>query len=931
VNDEPPLPLSYVGGTTRIGGRRIPDRAGQSPLAQGLARAGLNIGTVRGGARVVLAYRARASRRVAAAGLKPRATISSREDVVPTQANAPAQMTLSELAGRISRIPGVAAADGLAFVDLPPGSLRVDGTTVRRPVRVFGFDRGYQRRYPSIRVSTGGFGSHTALLSAEASRTAGAGLGAAARLSLPGGRRLRLPVGGIADLSRAKPLFYSRNSNKLEAFLYVPDSVIVSPATFAHAILPAFRAANAAQGTLLKSPPVEEVDVLVDHARLHSDPAAALAQTRSIGDSIDSIAPSQGYLIDNISNTLGVAAKDAAVGRRMFLFLGLPGILLAAFLAAYAGSLLAGTQRREQAALRVRGAGPRHLRRLLVYRALGLAGVGSVLGAGLGFLCVMAILGASTLLAASATNLVVSGLIALGAGILTTGLALYVPGRRSLARDVGEERAELPVARAPAWRRFGLDFALLAAAGIAEFIAFRAGAFDAPLGSVTTGQSVSLPTHLLLAPLGAWIGGTLLAVRAFEALAARAPAAKPPRFGPVVAGTLGRSLRRRSWPFAAGVLAVALVTAFGMSLATFAATYDAAKAADSRFTVGSDLRLTPSPLASHPVPPSFASSLRVSGVSAVTPVAAKPENAVLIGPHNQDLKELTAIDPTGFRRVAPLSDSFFRGRSAAAAMAAIERDRRALLVDSQTAGDLQVRTGSDVKVLLARGTKHQRLATFHVAGLFDRLPGFPQGTNLIANLGGYEAATGMHHVDFFLARTVDESPAGVTRAAAALHAGPAGAHAIIVDTTRTALDKDQSSLTALNIHGLVDLDSLFTLMMALTAIAVFVFGLMLHRRREYVTLRAQGMRTGELRRLVLGEVALVAGCGLAAGLLVGTGMAYLLVHVLRPLFILDPGIAFPGGELLRLVVLLVAATLAATVAASAILGRLRPVELLREQ
>src|SRR2546423_2561473 len=185
VNDEPPLPLSYVAGTTTMDSRPVADRAGQSPLAQGLARTGLNIGTVPGGATVKLKYAARASRAVPIATLKPRATISSRENVVPLQANAPAQLTLAQLVAKISRIPGVAAADGLSFVDLPPGSLRAGGTTVPGPVRVFAFDRGYQRHYPSIRVSAGGFGGRSALLSAEASHALAAGPGATAELTLP--------------------------------------------------------------------------------------------------------------------------------------------------------------------------------------------------------------------------------------------------------------------------------------------------------------------------------------------------------------------------------------------------------------------------------------------------------------------------------------------------------------------------------------------------------------------------------------------------------------------------------------------------------------------------------------------------------------------------------------------------------------------------
>ena len=131
---------------------------------------------------------------------------------------------------------------------------------------------------------------------------------------------------------------------------------------------------------------------------------------------------------------------------------------------------------------------------------------------------------------------------------------------------------------------------------------------------------------------------------------------------------------------------------------------------------------------------------------------------------------------------------------------------------------------------------------------------------------------------------------------------------IDIESTETALDKDQSSLTALNFQGLVDLDSFFVLLMSAAVIAIFIFGLMLQRRREYVTLRAQGLRARELQALVLGEAALVALCGLVAGMLVGAGMALLLMHVLRGLFILEPSVAFPAGDIAALAALVLAAT-----------------------
>ncbi len=932
VSGEPPAPLTYVAGSTTLDGRPLDDKGG-IPLAQGQARIGLNIGTVGPGRSVRLMYVARAARAVAATGaLRLRGTISSRENVLPTPANVSPPVTLDELAAKVGSLPGVAAADRLAFVDLPSGSLSAGGATVKETIRVFGFDRTYQQHYPSIRVVTGSFRGGAAVLSAEASRALAAGPGAMIELSVPGrSRPLTVRASGVANLARANPLFYSRRSGKLEDFLYVPNAIVLDPATFAHVIIPAFRAASAARGSIVKNLPLEELDVLVERSRLQSDPGTALAQTRAIAGGVRRIAPRQDYLIDNISNTLEVARDDASVAKRMFVFLGLPGALLAAFLAAYAGSILASAQRREQANLRLRGADRGHLLRMLVYRTLALAGVGSVIGTCLGFLSVLVILGRSTFFEAAATELLISGLIAVAVGVVLTALALYIPGHRSLRREIGQERSELALGPAPVWRRLRLDFVLLGAVAVGETVAFQAGAFDAPPGSVYTGRAVSLPSHLLLAPVAVWIAGTLVSVRFFQTVASRVPLPAPPRFGPPIRGTLARTLRRRSWALGGGVAAVGLVVAFGTSLAFFTATFDTAKAADSRFVVGSDLRVTPSVLSNRTHPPGFASKLLVPGVTATTPVVFKLENAVVTSAYDEARADLAAIDPASFERVAPLADSFFVGASAAGTMSALRAEPRGVLIEVTTADNLRIEKGDRVQVLLARGTKRQALVTLRVVGLFERFPGFAQGASLVANLGYYRAATGLRNVDFFLVATVDHGHAGLARAADALRAGPGRHDPITIDSTEDALDKDQSSLTALNVHGLLDLDSFFTLLMTGAGIAIFVFGMMLQRRREYVTLRAQGMRTREIRTLVLGEAAIVGLCGLAAGIVVGTGMAFLLVEVLRPLFILHPSVTVYTGDIVTLAGLAIAATLASAFVATDLLRRLDPTELLREE
>ena len=615
----------------------------------------------------------------------------------------------------------------------------------------------------------------------------------------------------------------------------------------------------------------------------------------------------------------------------MFIFLGLPGLLLAGFLATYAGSILAASARREQANLRLRGAGPRHLNRILAYRTLILAGAGSLLGTAAGFVSILAILGATSLFEAAPAQLGASALIAIGAGLVATGVAIYIPGRLALRREVSGERRELAIGTQPAWRRWRLDYAALIGAVVAAAVALRNGAFDAPPGAVSTGEAISLPSHLLLLPLGVWFAGTLLSVRAFEGIARSLPVSPPPRFGPIVGGILSRTLSRRSRPLVTGIVGVGLVIAFGIGLAMFASTYNRAKTADAQFTVGSSLRITPSPASTKPHPAAYARRLEVAGVTSATPVVGSLENAFLRSRFNSDVKDLAAIDVPSFTATAALKDDFFPGSTASKALAALGAHPAGILLDVGSAEALKLGVGDKAELLLARGSRRQQLRTVTVVGLFDRFPGFPDGLQVVANLGYFERQTGLRKIDFFLARTQDRSAAGVTAAAKAVQAGPGARDRLSVDTTETTFNKDQSSLTALNVRGLVDLDSFYTLAISAAVVAMFVFGLMLQRRREYVVLRAQGLPAPRLNLLIGGEAAFVAASGLLAGAAVGSALGLLLVRVLKPLFILPPVTALPWGDTALLAALLAAATLLSVLVALSVLRRLSPSEILREQ
>ena len=396
--------------------------------------------------------------------LGPSATFSSREIGIPVKANTSEPLSLDELTRQISKIPGVARAEPLSLVDLDRGSLSAGPKRLGEAVRIFGLDNRYLEQDPSIKIINGSYEPGSGLISAEAARALSVGPGGVVQIRVPGmSQPLSVRISGITDVSRAKSLFYSREGKQLEQFVYVRNSVIVGPEVFSKTIIPAFQNVTTAPGTILRSRPILEVDVFVVREPLDADPATALAQTKAVADAVNAVAPGQDVLIDNISNALEVASDDARTAKRMFVFLGLPGALLAAILTSYAGGVLASALRREQAILRIRGANRTHLLRMHALRTLALAAVGSLLGVALGLISAALVLSADALASASPASLIVSALLGAGVGFLATGVALYAAGRRSITRQISDERAQL-ASRPPLWRLLGIDFLILGTA-----------------------------------------------------------------------------------------------------------------------------------------------------------------------------------------------------------------------------------------------------------------------------------------------------------------------------------------------------------------------------------------------------------------------------------------------------------------------------------
>lgn len=929
IRSQPGETLSFVSGSAELDGAPIPELS-ENPFAHGPGRVGLNLGTVEPGSTRLISYLVAAEADTELNDSTITSTYSSRESVIPFAVNQNAAVPLDELARLIAQIPGVANASQLSLADLGPDRLSSGGSTATGPARIFGFDADYAGRDATVNIAQGELSPDGGVLSAEAAAAMNAAIGDTVAVALPDGSALDLEITGIADLSQARSLFSSRRGGDLETFIYSPNSITVSSRLFADTVLPAYERAGTDQQGRLKNPPLREIDITLQRHLLDSDPATALAQTQRLADDITRVALHQDYLLDNISNTLEVAAADSTAAKRLFIFLGVPGCLLAAMLAAYAGNVLAAAQRREQATLRIRGASRRHLLRMLTLRTALLTATGSTIGLVLGYGAAATILGQASLSRASTSSLVTSALIGSISGFLATGTALYLTGRRSIDREINEDRAQL-ADRVPLWKRTRVDIIGVAVVIIGTVVAVRTHAFDGESGSVYFGRSVKLNLPLLVLPIAVWITGSLLAARLFGSVLARSQPQSTSEVGRPLLSLYRFSVGRRPWAIGNGAVVVSLIVALATCLGSFAASYDLAKSQDSRFANGSDVRITPSPTAEQSYGVDDAATFRTDGVAEATPVIYGVSNVILRSARTSDPANLAAIDPDSYASVAPVSDAHFPSGDAGGTLRRLQTTPGAVLLSQDMAAFLKAEVGDSVFILLARATDQQVDVEFRVVALFERLPGFPDGADAVISIDAFAAGVPGKAPDFFLASAATNDDTGVQRAVTSLQQGPAAADNLQIDSRLSALARDQSSLAALNIAGLVTLDSTFALSMAAVTIAIFVFGLLLQRRREYITLRAQGLEPRTIRLLIGAEATTVAVGGAIAGLAVGAVMGYYFVTVLRPLFVLAPNYTLSPRAIATTLLLVLVATALTSTAASRLVNRLEATELLRDE
>ncbi|MFF0431692.1 FtsX-like permease family protein [Streptomyces sp. NPDC004327] len=814
-------------------------------------------------------------------------------------------------------LTAVRATDGVRSAE-PVGFLRSTGFQVTKagstqstgPGVVLGLPADYRHVFPNAVRPLTGSGTGV-LLAQQTAANLHAAPGDTVVISLPGIRAATVSVAGVVDLPQADSLFQKVGAPPQSQPTAPPDNVVILPQPlFARLSTPVAAVDPAAVTT--------QIHVARD-ARLPADPAAAYTAVTAAAHNLEARTSGAVLVGDNLAAALDAARQDALYAQVLFLFLGIPGAVLAALLTVAVAGAGADRRRQEQALMRTRGLGSRQVAVLAGTEAAVVGLAGGILGVGAAALVGRVAFGTASF-GASTTSTTAWSAVALALGLAVAGTAVLLPALRDLRRDtVARSRREAGRDRGPWWMRYGLDFVLLAV----SLLVFRAAGGNhyalvlAPEGV----PSISVSYWAFLGPALLWLGGALLLWRISHLLLAHgrpllARAARP--LSGTLATTAAATISRRRRPVARAIVLLALALSFAASTAVFNATYRQQAEVDARLSNGADVTVTQSP-GVH-VAPSEASSLHVAGVRHVEPLQHR---FAYVG---ADLQDLYGVRPATITTATSLQDAYFAGGTARSLMARLAAHPDAVLVSEETVKDFSLVPGDTVNLRLQDSRTHGlRTVPFHYEGIVKEFPTAPKDSFLVANADYIARSTGNDAIGAFL---IDTGGTHQSATAATLR-HKLGTTATVTDLNQTRSTVG-SSLTAVDLAGLTRIELGFAVLLAAASGGIVLALGLAERRRTFALATVLGATRHQLRGLVLAEAAVLIIGGLAGGALIGWALSRMLVTVLTGVFDPPPAsLAVPWTYLAVTAVTAVGALTAAAFHAARRSAR-PPVEELRE-
>jgi len=759
--------------------------------------------------------------------------------------------------------------------------------------KVIGLSSTYQQSFPTeFRLLVGSL--NDVLIAQQTAANLHVSVGDLVTIQRVGLPPTDVKVDGVIDLPYADSFFQAVGVPSNAAPQAPPDNVLFLPADQWHSLFDPQAAGR---------PDTIHVQFHIRLKRgLPSDPQAAFILVQQWARSLEARIAGSGVIGDNLAAQLDGVRSDALYARVLFLFLGLPGALLAIILTLAIASTGAERRSQEQSLLRVRGAQISQVLRLAALEGFAFGSGGVILGLALAWISIHWIVPISNpsnaVLAVWIASSCAGGLfLALIATVWPAWKEMQVSHVIAARQVIGRNGNSL-------WQQLYLDLILLA---LAAFMFWRTAGIGYELVLAPEGVAqVSVTYEAFIAPISLWLGSVLLAIRLSNLSLLRGrkwltwtmrPIAE--NLSTVVFLSLSRQRRR----LALGIAMVSLAMAFAVSTAIFNTTYDSQAQVDAELTNGADVLVRGTSLS-----PAGSELAKFRALPGVLAAESLQHRFAYVG---TDLQDLYGIDPSRIGNATHLANAYFSNHDAAATLALLAAHPDGVLVSEETKNDFQLIPGDHLKLRMVFASDHQyHIVQFTFLGVVREFPTAPKDSFLVANSSYIAQQTGLDAAEYVLLKT-NADPQSVALQATQIARVLPGVQVTDIGSAQKAIG---SNLTAIDLHGLTTLELIFAVILVASASGlIFALGL-IERNKAFATLLVLGASTKQLGAFVWVEGITILVGGVLFGSISGFGLAQLLVLMLTHVFDPPPeSLVIPWTYLAALLITVAGATALATI------------------
>ncbi|SDP69631.1 FtsX-like permease family protein [Phyllobacterium sp. OV277] len=787
----------------------------------------------------------------------------------------------------ITQSAKISAIGETHFANVAGLEATTDGTAqTTGPGKVLAFDSAYLENFPAeVRsLSAGGGGVMIAQQTAANLRVKKGDTVTINRVGLP---PASVQIDRIVELPDADSLFQSIGLPPQSAPQAPPDNVLILP-------LDRWTGLFGPQQELAPDSVMLQLHVKLARTELPTNPEAAYGFVISAGHNLEARVAGSALLANNLGARLDAVRGDALYARVLFLFLGIPGILLSIILTFAITASGAGRRKLEQTHMRVRGASMRQVLWLAAAEAFIVAPLGVVGGVTMALILSGLFLGTVPL---NLSHVFLFLALAIFGTLLSLAAILFPAWNAARLRTVQIARKTVERAGVSLWQKFYLDVLfILSSAGI--FWHSAASGYQVVLA--TEGVAATAVDYTAFAaPVLFWLGAALLCIRISGFVLRQNGAALRAIVRPisglmtnVVSATFSRQARRLT--LAIGMIAMAV--SFATSTSIFNLTFNNQARVDAELTNGSDVTVF-----GTTIQPAGNQLAKLEAIPGVAAARSMQHRFAYVG---ADLQDLYGIDPARLPAATNLSNAFFSNGSAADNLSRLQTTPDGVLVSEETVKDFQLNPGDTLNLRLQNSTDHQyHVYPFKFVGVVREFPTAPKDSFLVANMDYITKVTGDGSAEYVLLRT-SVNPASVAEAVSALLAP---LPSLKIKDVGSVTHLIGSSLTAVDLDGLTSIELIFALIMATASAGLMLALGFIDRRRDYAILTAIGVKSGQLAAFLWSEAAIILLGGLAFGLLIGTLTAEMLITMLT-------GVFDPPPEAMSIPWLYLSAVIATTIA-----------------